>query len=157
MVKISVIVVGKAKGKWIEWGIAHYRKLLKKYVKLSIQFIAEEKVTRNKNKIQILELEGRKILSTLDEKSFFIVLDRLGQQKSSEELAGFLQREMVSGKSSFTFIIGGVLGLSPVIKQKASLLLSLSPLTFPHQLTWLLVLEQIYRVFGILHHTGYHK
>ncbi|MDO9574244.1 MAG: 23S rRNA (pseudouridine(1915)-N(3))-methyltransferase RlmH, partial [Candidatus Contubernalis sp.] len=85
------------------------------------------------------------------------VLALEGKQLSSEQLAAKLEELALEGRSKIAFLIGGTLGLSPTVKKRADLLLSISPMTFPHQLTRLILLEQLYRAFRIIKGEPYHK
>ena len=105
----------------------------------------------------ILDAEGEKILSSIPQGAYKIALCVEGKQKSSEELAKTIQDITLNGKSSFVFIIGSSFGLSPEIKKLSDSKLSFSPMTFPHQLMRVMLLEQIYRAFQINTNGKYHK
>ena len=157
MVKIKLIVVGKTKEDWIKEGIYHYQKLLKKYVDLKIIEIKEEKITKSKDEKTILDSEGERIARHLEKEALRIVLDAKGKEFSSEKFAGFLKENLNRGYNHFIFILGGALGVSEKILEVCPVKLSLSQMTFTHELSRIIILEQIYRAFSILAGAKYHK
>lgn len=157
---IDIICVGKIREKYLLDGINEYKKRLLPYCKLRIIEAIEQKAPESlseKEKILVLEREGNSILQKLNSSSFVVALCIEGQSLSSEEMAKKLSDLMIDGRSHITFIIGGSLGLSPKVKARADLPLSFSKLTFPHQLTRFILLEQIYRWFKIISGEPYHK
>lgn len=157
LVNIKLIVVGKTKENWIREGIEHYQKLLKKYVDLKIIELKEEKITKSKDEKIILDLEEERIRKYLEQDALRIALDVSGEKFTSEEFAKFFERSLNHGYSNFTLVVGGALGLSKKILDVCPLRLSLSQMTFTHELSRIIILEQIYRAFSILHGTKYHK
>ncbi len=157
MVNLKIIVVGKTKYKWLEQGLSHYFKLLKKYLDLNLITIKDEKITSSKSSDLILDKEAERILKYFDKKSFRLVLDSKGEMLSSEGLAKLFSGQMNKGYGDFTFIIGGPLGLSQKVVKNCHFKLSLSNMTFTHQLLRLFLLEQIYRAFSIIKGEKYHK
>lgn len=157
MVKIQLILLGKPKEDWILQGINHYRKLLKGMVELDIKILSPEKVAKSANVSEILEKEKDKIIKNLKSKTFLIALDDKGKELLSKELASFFQNKTNQGHSDFVFAVGSSSGLSENIKKMSDFRLSLSKMTFAHQLTWIILLEQIYRAFSIIKGTQYHK
>lgn len=156
---ITVIGVGKIKEKYFTAAIEEYSKRLSRFVKLNIIEVADEKIPDNasdREKEQIKEKEGAKILAKIPQNSFVVTLCIEGTELSSEKLA-----EKIAGismtASSITFIIGGSLGLSEEVKSKSSLRLSFGRMTLPHQLMRVVLLEQIYRAFKINNNENYHK
>lgn len=157
--KITIISVGRLKEKYLIEGIKEYSKRLSKYTKLDIIEVpdipAPESLSlRDLEKIK--EKEGKKILSKLKD-SFVIALVIEGKQLSSVELANKIEEIKTYHSSNITFIIGGSLGLSKEVIDKAKYKLSFSNMTFPHQLMRLILLEQVYRSFRILNNEPYHK
>ncbi|MFA5536697.1 MAG: 23S rRNA (pseudouridine(1915)-N(3))-methyltransferase RlmH, partial [Bacillota bacterium] len=151
--QITIVAVGKIKEKFMMQAIGEYKKRLGRYCKLNIIEIADEKAPENlgvKQREQLKETEGQKILPFLKDKLYVIALDIQGEPSSSEGLAEKIRQLGLRGDSNLVFVIGGSLGLSAEIINKADFRLSLSPLTFPHQLTRLILLEQIYRSFKII-------
>jgi 23S rRNA (pseudouridine1915-N3)-methyltransferase len=157
LVKIKIISVGKTKEGWIKEGALHYQKLLKKYAELQLVEIKEEKITKSRATKDILDVEAERILKHLDTTSLSIALDHKGEKLSSEDLAGWLGEKLSLGQGEFAFVLGGALGLSPKILSARSFRLSLSTMTFTHEMSLVILLEQIYRAFSILKGTEYHK
>lgn len=160
MVKITVLAVGKIKEKFLTEAIGEYAKRLKRFCSLEITEVADEKAPETLSGAErdaVLEKEGARLLSRLKKGSTVIALDVDGKPMNSEEFAGTLSELMVLGKSDIAFIIGGSLGLSEEILKAADIRLSLSKMTFPHNLARLIILEQIYRAFKIISGETYHK
>jgi len=158
--KISLICVGKIKEKYLTMGIDEYKKRLGRYCSLEIIELPDEKTPDNAGPAveeSIKKTEGNRILKVLKEDSYCIALDIKGNMLSSVELANHLDRLFVSGKSHISFVIGGSLGLSDDVLNRADYWLSFSKMTFPHQLMRLIFLEQIYRAFRIMNNEPYHK
>lgn len=158
--KITLVTVGKIKEKYLEQAIAEYSKRLARYCKLEILQVADEKTPDGASAAveeQIKEKEGERILSQVRDGSFVIALAIEGKMMSSEELAQKMDRLAVEGTSQITFIIGGSLGLSRKVLERADFLLSFSKMTFPHQLMRVILLEQIYRSYRIITGQPYHK
>ena len=158
--KITLVTVGKIKEKYLEQAIAEYSKRLARYCKLEILQVADEKTPEGASAAveeQIKEKEGERILSQVRDGSFVIALAIEGKMMSSEELAQKMDRLAVEGTSQITFIIGGSLGLSRKVLERADFLLSFSKMTFPHQLMRVILLEQIYSSYRIITGQPYHK
>ena len=155
---IDIIAVGKIKEKYFTQAVEEYQKRLSRFVKFTVFEIPDEKIPDNasdKEKLSILEKEGDKILSKIKD-GFIVALCIEGKQLDSEEIAEFLNKTSLNA-SRITFIIGGSLGLSDKVKQKAGLKLSFGKVTLPHQLMRVVLSEQIYRGFKILNNESYHK
>jgi 23S rRNA (pseudouridine1915-N3)-methyltransferase len=157
LVKIKVISVGKTKENWIKEGISHYQKLLKRYAELQLVEVKEEKITKSRDPEDVLGAEAQRILKHLDTTGLSIALDCKGGELSSEEFAGWLGEKLSLGQGEFTFVLGGALGLSRKVQRACSFRLSLSRMTFTHEMSLVILLEQIYRAFSILKGTEYHK
>ncbi|MBO8137132.1 MAG: 23S rRNA (pseudouridine(1915)-N(3))-methyltransferase RlmH [Desulfotomaculum sp.] len=158
--RINIIAVGKLKEKYLKLGVQEYMKRLKPYARVEIIEVADEPLAEGLSENaaeQVKNKEAEKIKKHIKNDTYLIALDIAGKMYSSEELAGNLERLMLSGKSDITMLIGGSLGLSKEILQKSNLRLSFSRLTFPHQLMRLILLEQIYRSFKIINGEPYHK
>ncbi|MBB6629981.1 23S rRNA (pseudouridine(1915)-N(3))-methyltransferase RlmH [Clostridium algidicarnis] len=157
---ITIISVGKVKEKYLRDAIEEYSKRLKRYCKLEILEVSDEKTPDNaseKEEIQIKVKEGEAILRYIKDNAFVIALDLKGKTVSSEELANFISDLGTKGKSDLVFIIGGSLGLSQKVLERADYKLCFSKMTFPHQLFRVMLLEQIYRGFRIIKGEPYHK
>lgn len=157
---INVIGVGKIKEKYLKLGIDEFKKRLSKYCKLDIIELDDEKAPEKlseKEMIKVKEKEGKKILSKIKDTSYVIALAIDGKNLSSEELADKMSDLAVRGNSNITFVIGGSLGLSDEVLDRADYKLSFSKMTFPHQLMRLILLEQVYRAYRINNNEPYHK
>ncbi|MCX7694233.1 MAG: 23S rRNA (pseudouridine(1915)-N(3))-methyltransferase RlmH [Caloramator sp.] len=157
---ITIISVGKLKEKYLKEGINEYLKRLSKYAKIDIVEVPDEKAPENLSKKEedmVKEREGQGILKYIKDNMYVVVLDIKGKQLSSEELADFLSQRALLGESNIAFVIGGSLGLSQSVLNRANYKLSFSKMTFPHQLMRLILLEQIYRGFRIINGEPYHK
>ncbi|MGO3121843.1 MAG: 23S rRNA (pseudouridine(1915)-N(3))-methyltransferase RlmH [Leuconostoc mesenteroides] len=157
---IKLITVGKLKEKYLTEGIAEYTKRLSRFCKVQVVELIGEKTPENASEAQnnqIMAKEGERIQAKIGSRDYVIVLAIEGKQFPSEEFSQKLEAIAVNGYSDITFIIGGSLGLSKAIKQRANLKMSFGLLTLPHQLMRLVLIEQIYRAFMIQQGSPYHK
>ena len=145
--KINLIVVGKLKEKFLVDGVAEYLKRLKKFATVEVREIPE---------CRTVEEEGQKILSQVPQNSWLCVLDVSGAELSSEDFAKKISELTLNGISNLTFVIGGAFGLSEELRRAATFRLSLSKMTFTHQMARLVLAEQIYRAFKINRNEPYH-
>ena len=158
--RITVVCVGKIKEKFYTQAVEEYSKRLSRYCKLDIVELSDEKTPDNASDIvneQIKNKEGERILSVIKDDAYVCALAIEGKMLSSEELAGKIQKLGVEGKGHLVFVIGGSLGLSKEVMDRADYALSFSKMTFPHQLMRVILLEQIYRGFKIIAGEPYHK
>ncbi|BDS59614.1 TPA: 23S rRNA (pseudouridine(1915)-N(3))-methyltransferase RlmH [Streptococcus pneumoniae] len=158
--KIKVVTVGKLKEKYLKDGIAEYSKRISRFAKFEMIELSDEKTPDKASESEnqkILEIEGQRILSKIADRDFVIVLAIEGKTFFSEELSKQLEETSIKGFSTLTFIIGGSLGLSSSVKNRANLSVSFGRLTLPHQLMRLVLVEQIYRAFTIQQGFPYHK
>ena len=150
---IKIICVGKIKEKFYREAVLEFQKRLSKYTKLEIielNDITTNQIEENKKR------EAINIQKYINERDYIITLEIEGHQLSSEELAQKID-SIYQTNSTITIIIGGSYGLDDSIKKQSNYSLSFSKLTFPHQLFRIILLEQIYRSYKILHHESYHK
>ncbi len=157
---ISVITVGKLKEKYLKQGIEEYVKRLSAYAKIDIIEIPDEKAPETLSEMEMLQVkakEGERILAKISDDTHVIALAIEGKMKSSEELADTIDKLATYGKSKIAFVIGGSLGLSKDVMNRANDTLSFSKMTFPHQLMRLILVEQVYRAFRINRGEPYHK
>jgi 23S rRNA (pseudouridine1915-N3)-methyltransferase len=157
---ITLITVGKIKEKYLKDAIVEYSKRLQKYCSLSIVEIPDEKTPDNaseKEELQIKEKEGESILKNIKDNMYVFALDLRGKMLTSEEFSSELDGLAIRGDSNIAFIIGGSLGLSAAVLNRANYKLSFSKMTFPHQLFRVMLLEQVYRGFRIIKGEPYHK
>ena len=145
--KINLIVVGKLKEKFLTEGVAEYLKRIKKFATVEVREIPE---------CRTVEEEGQKILSLVPQNSWLCVLDVVGEELTSEGFAKKIAALNLSGISNLTFAIGGAFGLSAELRRAAAFRLSLSKMTLTHQMTRLVLAEQIYRAFKINRNEPYH-
>lgn len=160
MISIQVLAVGKVKDAWMRQGCAEYCKRLGLWSRVSVIEVDEYRLPDHPSKAQIadcIEKEGKRIIEKIPKNSRIIAMCIEGKPYPSEEFASWIAKSASDGMSSLTLVIGGSYGLSDEIKSRASLRLSMSKMTFPHQLARVLLLEQIYRAFSINAHTKYHK
>ncbi|MFS9270187.1 23S rRNA (pseudouridine(1915)-N(3))-methyltransferase RlmH [Streptococcus infantis] len=158
--KIKIVTVGKLKEKYLKDGIAEYSKRISRFAAVEMIELADEKTpdrASDSENEKILDLEGNRILSKIGDREFVVVLAIEGKTLSSEEFSKQLEQASINGYSTLTFVIGGSLGLSPQVKNRANLSLSFGRLTLPHQLMRLVLVEQIYRAFTIQQGSPYHK
>lgn len=159
MQDIRIICVGKLKEQYWRDACAEYSKRLSAYCKFSIIEIDEYRLPENPSQAQIeagLTAEGKNILAKCPASSDIIAMCIEGKTHSSEQLAVLTEKSAISSRG-ICFIIGGSFGLSDEVKSKAKVKLSMSPMTFPHQLARVMLCEQIYRAFCINNGSKYHK
>ncbi len=160
MQKITVLCVGKLKEKFYMDAVAEYSKRLSRFCRLDIVELPESRLPESPSPAEIqqaLSAEAALIEARLPKSTALIAMCIEGKELSSPQLAQKLNELAVGGASQLTFLIGGSVGLSPALKQKANLRLSMSPMTFPHHLARIMLLEQIYRAYQIQAGTKYHK
>jgi 23S rRNA (pseudouridine1915-N3)-methyltransferase len=153
---IKLIVIGKTDNKQLQSLIDDYQKRLGHYIKFDFEIIPDLKNTKHLSEAQQKQKEGELILSKLSNSDVLIVLDENGKQLDSIAFAGYLQKHMNSGIKQLVFVIGGPYGFSQDVYNKAQGKLSLSKMTFSHQMIRLFVIEQLYRGFTILKNEPYH-
>ena len=160
MQKITVLCVGKLKEKFYLDATAEYAKRLGRYCKLDILELPESRLPEEPSPAQIqqaLDAEAAAITAKLPKGGALVALCIEGTPCPSEEMSRKMQQLAVSGKTQLTFLIGGSVGLSESLKRRADWKLSMSPMTFPHHLARIMVLEQLYRAEAIQAGSKYHK
>lgn len=155
--KIQLIQVGKTDEKFLKEGIEIYKNRLKHYIKFEETTIPSIKKTKSYKPDDFKLNEAAEILKRIPNDSFTVLLDEKGKQLRSVELADFIQTRMNQGIKCLTFVIGGAFGFHDSVYKKANSKLSLSSMTFSHQLIRLVFLEQLYRGFTILRNEPYHN
>jgi len=151
--KLTVIAVGKLKEKYLKEGINEYSKRLSRFCELEIIEVNDEQAPDSLSSVQeeqVKKKEAERVIKRLKPGTVLIILDVRGVKVSSPDLANKLNSYFISGKSHITFVIGGSLGIDKELLGMADLRLSLSDMTFPHQLTRLILLEQVFRAFKII-------
>ena len=157
--RIKIYCIGKIKEQYLKDGINEYLKRISTYSNIEIVEVADSKIKDNPNQSDIDKAkkeEGDRVLKLI-KNDYLIGLDMNKQEFISEEFAKFIEKKMVEGGSSISFVIGGSYGLSDELKKRCNTSISLSKMTFLHQMTRLILLEQIYRAFKILNNETYHK
>ena len=157
---LRIIAVGRLREIYWQEAAADFTRRLRPYSRLEMVEVpahTKETATSAEEEKAMAE-EGQAILEKLKRHSGpVIVLDRVGKSLDSPELAAWLNGKILEGRTEVAFVIGGPLGLAPGVLQRADLVLSFSRMTFPHQMMRIILLEQIYRGFRIMHHEPYHK
>ena len=160
MFAVDILCIGKLKEEYLRAACGEYAKRIGGFAKLSVTELPEERLPDKPSEAQIaaaLEKEGRAIIEKIPAGRLVVPLCIEGKALSSEELSNTLSRAGVEGKSGVCFIVGGSFGLSDEVKKRGELKLSMSKMTFPHQLARVMLLEQVYRAFQIASGGKYHK
>ncbi|WP_156306969.1 23S rRNA (pseudouridine(1915)-N(3))-methyltransferase RlmH [Sphingobacterium endophyticum] len=154
--KITLICIGKTDDQHIVKGIEVYTKRLKHYVNFQIVNIPDIKNSKNLSESQQKEKEAQQLLKNISNQDFIILLDERGKEYSSMEFSAFLEKQMVSSVTHLVFMIGGPYGFDDTVYQRANSKISLSRMTFSHQMVRLFFVEQIYRAYTIMRGEPYH-
>ena len=160
MFSLTLLCVGRLKEKFYLDAAAEYQKRLRAYADFTLLELPEEKLPNAPSQAQIdaaLEKESQAIFAKLPKRATLVALCIEGKELSSEQLAQKFQQWATSGVSAIALVIGSSYGLHPLVKQQAALRLSMSPMTFPHHLARVMLLEQVYRAFKINEGSLYHK
>lgn len=155
MLKVTILAVGKNKDQWVSAGLEHYQKLLSRYMRLEWKIVAP-KTSGSLSAGETKKREAELLEPHLSD-SCVIALSDTGEKFDSTGFAAFMEQSRDLSGSRITFVIGGPYGLDDAILNNVSKVISLSPLTFSHQLVRLVLCEQLYRAFSIINNTGYHK
>jgi 23S rRNA (pseudouridine1915-N3)-methyltransferase len=153
--KINVLCIGKTNEKYLVEGIEIYKKRLKHYINFELEILPDVKLTSDPN--ILIQREGNTFLQKIDKEDFLVICDEKGKQNTSIQFASFLQNQMNQGTRKVIFMIGGAFGIDQRLKQRANQVLSLSDMTFSHQMIRLFLVEQIYRGFTIIKNEKYHN
>ena len=154
--KIKLLAIGKTDDKNLMQLIERYQKRLNHYIKFELEVIPDLKKTKNLSENQQKEKEGELILKKVTATDQLVLLDEKGKEFRSIEFSKFLQKKMNAGIKQLVFVIGGPYGFSEAVYKKAQAKVSLSQLTFSHQMIRLFMVEQLYRAFTILKNEPYH-
>ncbi len=158
--KIRIIAIGKIKDDYLKEGISAYLLKLKRYADVYVCEVMDSSIPDNPNQSEIEKAkntEGERVLKILKPSDYVINLDLNKKEFNSEEFSSYLIKSLEKAGANLTFLIGGSYGLSDELKKRANDAISLSKMTFLHQMTRLVLLEQIYRAFKINAHEIYHK
>jgi 23S rRNA (pseudouridine1915-N3)-methyltransferase len=155
---IELAVVGKTGQAFVDDGLELYINRIKRYVNFSLNEIKTSKFSAKTPVKEIKEKEGEQILNRVGDKdNYLVLLDEKGKQLNSIKFASFLLKKMQSGKKKLVFVVGGAYGFSAAVKQRADYALSLSEMTFSHQIIRVIFAEQLYRAFTIINKEPYHN
>lgn len=154
--KILLIVVGKTVQKWLQDGIQDYLARLEHFVQLEVQVIPDLKNSRNMDFLTQKNLEGQSILKLLQPSDDVCLLDDKGRDFTSPGMAAWLEKRMAHSSKRLVFVIGGPYGFSQEVYERIPQRISLSRMTFSHQMVRLIFIEQLYRSFTILNNLPYH-
>lgn len=155
--KLRLVCVGKVGASYLGEGIAEYAGRINRYLPFSVVEIKEEKGGKKADPRVLRDREGERLLEKIPPSAFAVVLDERGKALSSRKLAGLFDDPRVLGAAELVWVVGGPYGLSDAVKKRADLLLSLSAMTFTHQMVRLFLLEQIYRSLTIWRNEPYHN
>lgn len=154
--KIVLAVVGKMAGGYLSKGIEDYTSRLKHYVPFDIQYIADAKNTKKLTQEQQKTVEGSNILTAIDNSDYVVLLDERGRQYTSMDFAKYIEKKMSTIQRRLVFVVGGPYGFSPEVYARANEKISLSSMTFSHEMIRLIFTEQLYRAMTILRNEPYH-
>ena len=154
--KMTLLTVGKTDVRWVREGLELYVSRLEHYVKLALKEIPELKNVSAFTREQIKEKEGELILSSVQQSDELVLLDERGSRYRSVDFAAFLQDRMVRSGRNMVFVVGGAYGFSREVYSRASSMISLSEMTFSHQMVRVIFAEQLYRAFTIMKGEPYH-
>jgi 23S rRNA (pseudouridine1915-N3)-methyltransferase len=155
--KFKIVTTGKIKEDFIVNGIKEFYSRINRYTQLDLFPVKEEKMTAGVTDSQIVLKEGKRMLSKVPQDGLWVALDRQGQEMSSVNHFDFLNKQANLGIRKIYYLIGGPLGLSPEVKKRADTILSLSRLTLTHEMSALILMEQIYRYLNFMAGEKYHK
>jgi 23S rRNA (pseudouridine1915-N3)-methyltransferase len=153
--QLTLITVGKCKNAGFQKAAQDYIQRIGHYASLQEIQVKEEKTSNNIQ--EVILKEGQRLLQALPQNAIVIGLDPAGEHCTSEALAKKLSNMAIQGQSRVAFLIGGAFGLSPDVQKRADWCLSLSAMTFPHEMARMILLEQLYRAFTIIRGERYHK
>jgi len=154
--RISLVVIGKTKNSYLEEGITLFSKRVARYSNFTLQVIPDSKHAHRLKGELLKKKEGEQILQHLQSSDYVVLLDERGKQYTSLRFANFLQQCMNSNVKHLKFVIGGAFGFSTAVYKRANAKISLSSMTFSHQMVRLIFVEQLYRGYSILHKQPYH-
>ncbi|MCP4584274.1 MAG: 23S rRNA (pseudouridine(1915)-N(3))-methyltransferase RlmH [candidate division Zixibacteria bacterium] len=157
MIKIKLTVIGKLHNEFAKKWVEHYKKLLGKHCELEVKFVKEEKLNEGKNEVEVLRRESERIIEAVKTGDFLVILDSKGRRFRSKDFAKFIENYYTRSDVTLHFVVGGAIGVSEQILKFADMKLSLSDMTFAHQLTTVIFLEQLFRAISIVQGLPYHK
>jgi len=151
----TIVHIGKPKVPFVRSGVEHYRKKILPFASVEFKTVREEPLRKGLSLKEVHKREAERIRKTREPRAAWVVMDQNSKPLDSEKFAALIERWMVQGMSRIAFLIGGPSGLDPEIREEADLVLSLSPMTFSHELALLVLMEQLYRAMAILNKLPY--
>jgi 23S rRNA (pseudouridine1915-N3)-methyltransferase len=155
--RIHLVFIGKTGFRDLESAIARYVERIERYCPIQAHYIKAEKITASSNANTVRASESARIMKLVDGQGHLIVCDQGGREFDSQGLARLLEKFNDSGISELWMAVGGPVGVSPELLKRADTVISLSKMTFPHDLARLMLVEQLYRAFTIIRREPYHK
>jgi 23S rRNA (pseudouridine1915-N3)-methyltransferase len=153
---LKLIAIGKTSESWLKQGIEVYTKRMVHYLPFEYIEIQDVKIAKGTGEAEVKRLEGLEVLKRIDSSAYLVILDEQGEGFTSKELANHLQKRMNAGIKTMVFLIGGPYGFSEALYARANEKMSLSKLTFSHQMVRVFTVEQLYRAMTILRNEPYH-
>ena len=154
--KITLAVVGKISGGYLKQGIDDYTNRLSHYLPFNIQYIADAKSTKNLTEAQQKKQESKNILAAIDKSDYVVLLDEHGKEFTSMEFSRYIDKKMTTVSKRLVFVVGGPDGVDEDVYARANEKISLSKMTFSHEMIRLIFTEQLYRAMTILNGEPYH-
>ena len=154
--KISLLLIGKTNSKFLIDGIQEYVKSLSFYIPFNIKYLNDTKNTRKLSQEQQKQLEGKMILDSLEKSDYVVLLDEHGTEFTSIEFARYIEKKQSTVQRQLVFIVGGPYGFSDDVKKRANEKISMSKMTFSHEMIRLFFVEQLYRAMTIINNEPYH-
>jgi len=154
---LTVLHLGKARIPFVCSGIEHYQKKIRPYATLSLVAVREEPLRKGVSLLDVQRREKERLRKRMDKRHVWLLLDEKGKTCGSEAFAALMEKWIQGGRSRIGFLVGGPHGLDPEIREEADMAISMSPMTFSHELTLLVLLEQLYRFLATLHGLPYPK
>lgn len=154
--KIILVVIGKTNGKFLIEGINEYTKRLSYYIPFNIEYLPDVKNNKKLSEDQQKTLEGNTILGALEKSDYVVLLDEHGKEFTSVEFSKYIEKKMTTVPKRLVFIVGGPYGFAQEVKDRANEKISLSKMTFSHEMIRLIFTEQLYRAMTIMNNEPYH-
>ena len=151
----TVVHIGKTRLPFVRSGVEHYRNKILPFASVQLKAVREEPLRKGLSRKEVHRREAERLRQKRDARTAWVVLDENSERLGSEAFAALIEKWMVQGRSRIAFLIGGPSGLSPEIRGEADFVLSLSPMTFSHELALLVLMEQLYRAVAILNKLPY--
>lgn len=155
--KASLLLTGRTTPDWLMEGCDDYATRIKRYIPFQMRILPDVRNPRNLPVNVLMGKEAETIIASMQPGDFVVLLDERGEQMNTIELAGFLQQRMTGSVRHLVFVIAGAYGAATALQERANHVISLSRLTFPHQLVRLIFLEQLYRALTVLRNEPYHN